>query len=186
MLDQRLWCSPLMPALGCRGRQISESEASLAYRATSRHPCYTSIWGSEGHLPEQGLYCFSRWFRIWMCIHPVASLRASSQFSCLHLSSWCGTARLQICTTAVGFLVWTPGRSNSAYQVCCVLSHLPVHGFWALTAQLLFFRGLAIGIPQIQLFTLTFSFVWVLGIEPNVLPIQNTYSIHAWASPSST
>ena len=30
------WCTPLIPALGDRGRQISEFEASLVYRVSSR------------------------------------------------------------------------------------------------------------------------------------------------------
>jgi hypothetical protein len=30
------WCTPLIPALGGRGRWISEFEASLVYRVSSR------------------------------------------------------------------------------------------------------------------------------------------------------
>jgi hypothetical protein len=30
------WCTPLIPALGGRGRRISEFEASLVYRVSSR------------------------------------------------------------------------------------------------------------------------------------------------------
>jgi hypothetical protein len=30
------WCMPLIPALGGRGRQISEFKASLVYRVSSR------------------------------------------------------------------------------------------------------------------------------------------------------
>jgi hypothetical protein len=31
-----MWCTPLIPALGSRGRQISEFEVSLVFRVSSR------------------------------------------------------------------------------------------------------------------------------------------------------
>jgi hypothetical protein len=52
-VSQAWWCTPLIPALGGRGRQISEFEASLVYRVSSR----TARAIQRNSVPKGGKNC---------------------------------------------------------------------------------------------------------------------------------